>query len=272
MDELTQKVKLANKQFYSLISNNYESIDGRRTFILKKWVLNNIQNKKGTFLDIGCGNGRFLIACKYKGFGTYGIEGSVAARSVASKKELFIYTKDFLSQEFKSKKFDVVTLWQVLEHIDDPNRYLSKIKKIIKKDGLLYIGLPNIESTQYLMFRSRWFHLDLPRHMFAYSPRTLKAMLKKNGFDIFYIDYNYLEYNPFGFFQSFFNVILPVFNFVYKIIKRGKKPHTVLTLFSGFVVLLLFLPVVVLSLIFYLIEIIFRKGATFGVYAKIRNV
>lgn len=177
----------------------------------------------GNLLDVGCGDGRFLLTCKKAGFGASGIEGGEAARRAAFKKGLFIYPRDLLMQDFKSKKFDVITLWQVLEHIDSQNFYLKKIKKIIKKDGLLYIGLPNIDSLQYKIFRRFWFHLDLPRHLFAYNPKTLSAILEKNGFRVIKLDYNYLEYNPFGFFQSFFNVILPLFNFPYKMIKRGKN-------------------------------------------------
>lgn len=225
----------------------------------------------GDVLDIGCGNGRFLFAAKREGYGAYGLEISTAARRVAKSKGIYVYDKGLLEQDFKTKKFDIITLWQVLEHIDDPNRYLSKIKKIIKKDGLLYIGVPNIQSTQYLIFRNKWFHLDLPRHLFAYSPKTLKEILEKNGFDVFRIDHDYLEYNPFGFFQSFFNVILPVFNFPYKLIKRGKKPNLIYTLFCGILVYLLFLPVFLLSFIFYFVDILISRGATIGVYVRLRN-
>ncbi len=224
--------------------------------------------KRGDVLDIGCGDGRFLLSCKKKGYGVYGIEGSVAARQVAKSKGIFVYSKGFLKENFKGKKFDVITLWQVLEHIDDPNVYLKKIKSILKKEGLLYIGVPNIESSQYKLFRKNWFHLDMPRHLFAYSPKTLRGMLEKNSFKVIKIDHDYLEYNPLGFVQSFFNLILPVFNFPYKIIKIGKKPNFFYILFCGTLVYLLFFPVFLLSVLFYFIDIVISRGATIGAYAK----
>jgi SAM-dependent methyltransferase len=92
--------------------------------------------------------------------------------------------------KYKKDFFDIITLNHVLEHTNNPNEVLSKIKEIINKKGILIIGVPNSKSLAYRLFGKNWYQLDIPRHIINYSDYNLKLLLNKNGFKIIRVRYN----------------------------------------------------------------------------------
>ena len=92
--------------------------------------------KKISILDYGCGNGDFLLKMKQEGWHINGVEFSEAGKKISEKK-LRIKVND--EKEFNKlhKKFDVITLWHVLEHIEKPNATLKKLRKILDKNNLM---------------------------------------------------------------------------------------------------------------------------------------
>lgn len=233
--------------------------------LLNKYFLKLRANKipkKNSILDIGCGEGSFLKLMKDKGYNCYGLETSAAGLKEAHKKNITIYTDIRRIR----RKFDVITLWQVFEHINRPISYLKSIKKLLKKNGFLIISIPNFDSLQSKIGKDIWFHLDLPRHVFHYTPKTIVSLLRKEKLKIVKIEHFLLEYNIFGFVQTILNLFTTKTNLLYKLIRRSSFKNNNLT------VALLIIPIIIpIAILLSVLESILEKGGTILVYAKKQN-
>ncbi len=162
----------------------------RRVF--RKEGLNKINREcktRGRLLDVGCGYGFFLKLMKENGWEVEGVELSTKAASYAKEKlGLTVFNGILEEAGFKDETFDVVTLWYVLEHLRHPMQILFEVHRIVKKDGLVIIRVPNsnIDIDRILIklgkFGKRFFLINPPRHLFDYTPATISLMLKKAGF------------------------------------------------------------------------------------------
>ena len=158
---------------------------------------------QGRLLDVGCGAGEFLLKVKKENFEVYGVDVSLSACRLARGKGLKnIYCGELEKQKFPGNYFDVVTLWHSLEHLHYPALALAEIHRIMKKDGILIIEVPNINSLPFRIFKRYWFHLDIPRHLYHWSRRTVRRMLNKTGFEVFRVDYSSLGF-PLSLIHSF---------------------------------------------------------------------
>jgi len=161
----------------SVIDKIYKSVRS----ITLQWKLNLIQKhqKSGTILDYGCGTGEFLNTCKTASWKCFGVEPSAEARQKAEH-----LTNLKLSQslsEIASNKFDVITLWHVLEHIEDLNEKLSELKNHLAQDGTIFIAVPNYESLDGKLYQSHWAGYDVPRHLWHFSQTTMGKLLSNHG-------------------------------------------------------------------------------------------
>ena len=159
----------------------------------------------GHLLDVGCGKGRFLAAARNAGWHGVGIEFSDASATFA--KEMYgidVIVGDFASVSL-SQQFDVVTLWHVLEHLADPIAALQRAASILRPGGRLVVSVPNNRSLQAKLGGDEWFHLDLPRHAFHFTPRSLEVMVNRAGLDVARIGYFYPEMEVVGLVQTVLN-------------------------------------------------------------------
>lgn len=165
----------------------------------------------GKILDIGCGAGDTLVLFKKLGWDTYGIDIDPQAIQNARSRGLSNVSlgtyKDI--SKYPDNYFDAIRLYHVIEHIDNPSLCLKLIRQKLKKDGELIIGTPNSSSIISNIFRSYWYNLDSPRHLFLFSPQTLGKLLKKNGFSVNKIEFcsaggiaGSLQYTINGFFNK----------------------------------------------------------------------
>jgi ubiquinone/menaquinone biosynthesis C-methylase UbiE len=142
-------------------------------------------------LDIGCGAGGFLLDMQKEGWDVYGCDISPdsceKSKNAAGLKN--IYNEDVLSLNLPENFFDVITLWHVLEHLTKPKDTLIKVNKLLKDDGILIIESPDFSSIQSKFFKSKWFPLDLPRHIYQFSPKTVKKLLNSVNLEILRKDY-----------------------------------------------------------------------------------
>ena len=145
----------------------------------------------GKILDIGCGKGEFLFNMSREGWDVYGCDFYPYVCDLAKKKFGLknIYNDDFLHVNFPEKSFDVITLWHVLEHLARPMETLKKINQLLKDDGVLIIESPDFSSIQSRFFKDKWFSLDVPRHLFQFSPKVLGKRIESAKFKIFKRDY-----------------------------------------------------------------------------------
>jgi 2-polyprenyl-3-methyl-5-hydroxy-6-metoxy-1,4-benzoquinol methylase len=170
--------------------------------------ISNLVPKGSDILDIGCGNGQFLKEVQsigqHKIFGTE-MEGSSAKR--ASKiKDIKLFVGDLPKAEFSNHQFDVITLFHVFEHLQEPEAYLDIVDKILKPNGYLVISFPNIDSWQSLFFKGKWLHLDPPRHLFFFKPKHFKKIMHERGYSLIDEQHFSIEQNPYGAIQSWFNM------------------------------------------------------------------
>ncbi len=165
-------------------------------FMLKKRSIIIQLKKSGKILDIGCGDGNFLSSFspnnKYK---LYGVEPNPIGYNLCKQRiKDNIFNKELLDCKFSTNYFDVVTMWHVFEHIYKPNEELKEINRILKDEGFLIIAVPNINSLGFKICKMNWFHLDAPRHLYHYTPITIKKILNKNGFRILKIAFPFYEF------------------------------------------------------------------------------
>ncbi len=143
--------------------------------------------KRGeSLLDVGCGTGDFLNKMRSSGnWTTRGLEVNERAAAYArSERGLDVFTGDLANFPGQELTFDVITLWDVLEHLPHPSNYLAKVHRLLKRDGLLILTVPNIGGVEHQVFRQNWFPLEIPRHFYHLTMRTLTALLEKEGFQL----------------------------------------------------------------------------------------
>jgi SAM-dependent methyltransferase len=162
---------------------------------------------KGKVLDIGCGSGRFLHLLGRRGdYTLYGSElpGPPAARA-ARFPEIRLSVGTAFHPEVEASGLDAVTMFHVIEHIEDPAAVIKKIYAALKPGGYFYVSFPNIHSWQGRFFQGDWLHLDPPRHLVMFHPVHFEQYMKKMGFEEVHRSGFSIEQNPFGMVQSLLN-------------------------------------------------------------------
>jgi 2-polyprenyl-3-methyl-5-hydroxy-6-metoxy-1,4-benzoquinol methylase len=152
----------------------------------------NLLNSNAKLLDIGCGNGSFLnditllTHCE-----VYGVDNSaLAAKNAKETYGLDIFVGTIEESPFQEKYFDVITAWSFLEHVNNPLEVLRKISNLLKSNGSCIISTPNFDSMNSRIFKDKWYHLDCPRHLYLYNPKTITGLLEKAGLSVEKIKYN----------------------------------------------------------------------------------
>jgi SAM-dependent methyltransferase len=139
----------------------------------------------GKVLDIGCGSGQFLYRMKQQGWEPYGVELSPRAAEVGnSRHALNIQACTLKQAQLPDAAFDYIRLNHSFEHLLDPRETLSRIHDLLAPQGLLFIGVPNVDGLQARWFGKHWWNLGPPVHPFNYSRFTLHRLLSEHGFEM----------------------------------------------------------------------------------------
>lgn len=175
----------------------------------------------GRLLDFGCGAGAFARWMAQHGFETVGLEPfSLAAPQ--EEPNLRLVCAPLEDAEKTLGKFDVITMWHVLEHLHHPVETLTRLKKMLTPEGVLIVAVPNFSSWQSTIFKGAWFHLDPPRHLLQFEPETLSDCLSRAGLSTIGEVKFLPEYGSSGWIQSALNRVLPHNNYLYELVKdRG---------------------------------------------------
>jgi len=162
-----------------------------------------------SILDVGSGRGFMLYYLKryYKYRRAAGTQISKNAIEFSiNDLGLEIYDKDLLELSM-GPSFDIITIWHVLEHVVEPEKYIEKIFNLLKDNGKLIIEVPNFNSWTRALTKRYWLSLDLNYHITFFTPESLSLLLKNHGFKIKTIHTYSLEYSAFTSAQSLISLI-----------------------------------------------------------------
>jgi len=141
--------------------------------------------RKGRILDIGCGYGYFLAACRNYGYDVHGLDISAwASQHATNNLGLSITVAEIDEAELPPQSFDVITMWHFLEHTPDPRKAILRAKDWLKKDGILIVDVPNHEGTDARKNWKDWVGWSLPYHFYHFIPQTLTMLLGTCGFRV----------------------------------------------------------------------------------------
>ena len=180
-----------------LINSLYHKVRKRTLNLKRKLITTNTGIPSGNILDIGAGTGAFLHTMKQAGWNATGIEPDETARGKAKE----LYGIEFRENEqlfaLPDNSFDAITMWHVLEHVHDLQAYVKKLRELLKPDGHIFIAVPNYTCYDEEAYKEYWAAYDVPRHLYHFSPRSMKALIKRNAltlkkvapmwFDSFYV-------------------------------------------------------------------------------------
>ena len=184
-------------------------------------------SSKARVLDIGCGNGSFLNALGTCGdFELHGIEPPGKSADRAAIISSINLHKGYLEKEtFLRNYFDAIVLTHVFEHLPNPLESIQIITDISKNGALLQLEIPNISSWQYSVFKSKWFHLDPPRHLNMFPPSVLIKELESRNWQLKKKSYFSPQFSPFGAQQSILNMVVSKRDVLYEHLK-GNQEYT----------------------------------------------
>lgn len=138
----------------------------------------------GKLLDIGCGVGDFIHTAEEQGWQCTGVEPSQDAKAIAKKRiKAEILSSEDLEQ-IPNETFDVITMWHVLEHVDDLKWQMAQLQRLIKKGGRIVIALPNYKSYDATFYKEKWAAYDVPRHLNHFNKDTLVKIFKTNDLNL----------------------------------------------------------------------------------------
>jgi 2-polyprenyl-3-methyl-5-hydroxy-6-metoxy-1,4-benzoquinol methylase len=142
-------------------------------------------SRPGKLLDVGCGNGQFLATMQELGWEVTGVEPDGEAAKVALERfGLSVHEGALEEVAFPDDTFDAITMSHVVEHLPDPISTISECRRLLKKGGRLVMTTPNIESLGHRLYREAWRGLEVPRHLFLFSPTTLRACVERSGLQV----------------------------------------------------------------------------------------
>ncbi|MBC8427202.1 MAG: class I SAM-dependent methyltransferase [Deltaproteobacteria bacterium] len=139
-------------------------------------------------LDVGCGLGQFVDVANRSGWIAEGLELSREAVNFARRQGLAVRNMDFLSGEIRPKSYDLVTLFEVIEHVPNPAEFLQRAGEVVRPGGLVYLTTPNFASLDRFVAGKDWKIIH-PEHLTYFTPRTLKALVKNTThFEILHLE------------------------------------------------------------------------------------
>lgn len=140
-----------------------------------------------TLADVGCGTGAFAAYCKSQGMKVQGFEPDEKSRGYAASKNGIPVAETDAFFAGDGKRYDVITLWHVLEHVDDLHRYFENFRLKLEEKGTLIIAVPNPESYDAVYYREHWAAFDVPRHLYHFSRGNLINLAEQHGFGVSHI-------------------------------------------------------------------------------------
>ncbi|MDO8269809.1 MAG: class I SAM-dependent methyltransferase [Candidatus Levybacteria bacterium] len=182
-----EDLRLLIAGYKNVVDKTYLSTEKYRKKLSQSHLSKIMKYKKGnSILDVGCFAGFFLELAKQSGWKiVHGIEPSTWAKMIAKGRGIEIVGETIQSAKLKKSFYDVITLWDVIEHLPNPDETIDILKTSLKKNGIIAIGTPDIESPIAKILKERYPYL-VRMHIILYSRKTLRYLLEKHGFRVLY--------------------------------------------------------------------------------------
>lgn len=174
------------KHGFGYVNYEEDKLAMASTFNVYLKTIKKFSSDKKKLLDIGTATGFFVKMALEKGWEASGIEISEYAANVARKKGLNVITGSLDSVNFSSNNFDVITMWDVIEHLINPRSAIKTIKNILKQGGIVAINTPDSASLVAKVLGKKWHLLVPPEHLFYFSEKSLSKLLESSGFEVIY--------------------------------------------------------------------------------------
>lgn len=178
----------------SLVDKIYHTVKGYN-LKSKLSLIDSYTASNKRLLDVGAGTGDFLTEAKKYGWEVAGVEPNELARLKSSEKGVALLQN--LDAIPTSDKYEVITLWHVLEHLPDLESQIAKLVGLLTDNGTLVVAVPNFKSFDAKYYKEFWAAFDVPRHLWHFSKRSVQSIFAKHGmrlvrtkpmfFDAFYV-------------------------------------------------------------------------------------
>lgn len=175
----------------------YEAV--KSVNLKKKYKMATKGLEPGRMLEIGCGAGDFLHTMEKHGWTCTGIEPSESAKEIATKKVKAKLLNPQEIDKLEDESFDLITMWHVLEHVDNLKEEIKQLQRLLKKGGRLVLALPNFKSADAQYYKEYWAAYDVPRHLNHFCHESINNIFKTTDFkriktdklvwDAYYISY-----------------------------------------------------------------------------------
>lgn len=165
--------------------NNYSRNDYLSPITIKRYheILDRFEAVRSTnrLLDVGCGIGYFLDVAKQRGWEVYGTEYTDKAIEICAAKGITMHKGVLDPKNYPAESFDVITSFEVIEHINQPNPEIANMASLLRKGGYLYITTPNFNSLLRYHLKGAYNVICWPEHLSYYTPATLHRLMKRHG-------------------------------------------------------------------------------------------
>ena len=240
----------AISEYYGKSSNKFLPIlQIARNWIMRSRVRNCLQFisdvvEKPKVLDVGCAEGRFLNAFFEYGCECWGVEHPFfPSKRFLNRDGIFYQVGDLCEINLPDKAFNLIIIWHVLEHLDDPHQVMRRLYELLAPNGVIFLAVPNFSSIEARKFLQSWFHLDIPWHKYHFNDKSIKYMTSKNNLIIMKMSTRCLEQGVYGLIQSILNAMGWKRNEFYEALKGNMMLSRIFHLIVQlYIVILLIMP------------------------------
>jgi len=157
----------------------------QRHYALRCQAVRHARPQGGRLLDIGCATGNFAHElCRDGQWKVIGVDVNWRALTVARHQEVPVWCGESDELCLSAASCDVITLWEVIEHVPDPRTTLIEARRILRPGGTLLLSTPNSACWQARLWHRCWAGWEVPRHLQVFSPQTLLRLLRETGFEV----------------------------------------------------------------------------------------
>ena len=160
----------------------YESV--KKVNLRHKYKLATEELETGNMLDIGCGVGDFIHTAEEKGWQCLGVEPAEDAKTIAKTRVKADIIGSEELENLPDASFDLITMWHVLEHVDELRWQIAQLQRLVKPKGRIVIAVPNNKSYDGQYYNAHWAAYDVPRHLNHFNRQTITKIFKSNGLEL----------------------------------------------------------------------------------------